>query len=165
MHDLSVRAFRNDDQDDIDYMMWRQAEIFEEESGFTSEGWRKYISGEVREFVDRYDPEADCAYILEADGVRAGCMASTHRENKTSQLRFLFVEPGLRRTGIGEKLFDMAIEFCRSKGYEHTYLWTVEHLRTARRLYVRKGFVITETSENNDWGVRVVEERWDLDLI
>ncbi|MDR0334731.1 MAG: GNAT family N-acetyltransferase [Methanomassiliicoccaceae archaeon] len=158
---LTIRPFADDD---VDYMTWRQAEIFEEESGFRSEGWRSYISGEVREFVERYDKDVDCAFILESDGIRAGCMAVTHRDNRTAQLRFLFVEPELRRTGIGEKLFVMAIDFCRSKGYEHTYLWTVAHLKTARRLYVRKGFKITETCENNEWGVPVTEERWDLDL-
>jgi GNAT superfamily N-acetyltransferase len=162
MPELSVRPFT---AGDIGYMIHRQTEIFEEESHFTSEGWRGYISDEVHEFADRFDPEKDCAYILEADGVRSGCIAVIHRESRTAQLRFLFVEPGLRRTGIGNKLFEMAVDFCRSKGYERAFLWTVGHLEDARRLYARNGFRMTEAKDNKEWGTSVREERWDLDLI
>ncbi|MDR0198576.1 MAG: GNAT family N-acetyltransferase [Methanomassiliicoccaceae archaeon] len=157
-------SFRNFTDDDVGYMTFRQAEIFEEVSGFASEGWRDYIIGEVREFIDRFDAEKDRVFILEADGVRSGCMAVTHRENNAAQLRFLFIEPDLRGSGIGSRMFGMAVDFCRSKGYDLVFLWTVSHLRAARRIYADHGFHITETKDNDDWGTHVLEERWDLDL-
>ena len=160
----SIRPFAVTDDEDVGYMTFRQAEIFESESNFASEGWRRYITGEVDEFVGTFDAERDCAYILESDGVRKGCMAAKYRGNGEAQLRFLFVEPELRRTGIGNELFSMAVDFCRSKGYGRVYLWTVSHLKAARRMYVRHGFVMTEACDNDEWGFHVVEERWDLDL-
>jgi len=159
-----IRPLVITDRNDVGYMMFRQAEIYEEESKFASEGWRRYITGEVRDFVDTFDEERDCAYILGSNGVRKGCMAAAHRENGEAQLRFLFVEPELRRTGAGDALFSAAIDFCISKGYERVYLWTVSHLKAARRLYVRHGFEITETCDNDQRGFHVIEERWDLDL-
>ena len=37
-------------------------------------------------------------------------------------------------------------------------------LTEARTLYKKAGFNITETSENNNWGVPVLEEKWELEL-
>lgn len=59
---------------------------------------------------------------------------------------------------------DMALNFCREKNYKHIFLWTVSAQETARVLYKNAGFEITQTSKNEDWGVPVLEEKWELDL-
>lgn len=41
---------------------------------------------------------------------------------------------------------------------------TVSAQESARILYKNAGFVITETSENENWGAPVLEEKWNLDL-
>ena len=58
----------------------------------------------------------------------------------------------------------MAIEFCKGKGYKHVFLWTFSTLQVARHLYKSKGFMLTETHENNEWGTPIIEERWDMEL-
>ncbi|OPY28678.1 MAG: TDP-fucosamine acetyltransferase [Methanocella sp. PtaU1.Bin125] len=103
-------------------------------------------------------------YILENDGVPSGCVAITHVDEATAQLRFYFLEPEMRGLGAGHKLLDMAIDFCKEKKYERVFLWTFSTLMAARHLYGSKGFQITDTHENNDWGEPVLEERWDLEL-
>ena len=37
-------------------------------------------------------------------------------------------------------------------------------LTEARILYKKAGFIITETSKNENWGNPVLEEKWELDL-
>ena len=66
--------------------------------------------------------------------------------------------------GAGQRLFDQALAFCREKGYRRVFLWTVSAQKAARQLYAARGFTITETGENSEWGVPVLEERWDLAL-
>jgi GNAT superfamily N-acetyltransferase len=103
-------------------------------------------------------------YILEYNGVSAGCIAITHTESKTAQLRFFFVDAAVRGLGIGRKLMDLAIEFCRRKNYQHVFLWTFSQLDAARHLYANHGFQITDTQKSDHWGKAILEERWDLDL-
>ncbi len=41
------------------------------------------------------------------------------------------------------KYLEKALDFCRTRGYEHVYLWTFNGLNAARRLYERCGFRMT----------------------
>ncbi|WP_255947314.1 GNAT family N-acetyltransferase [Brucepastera parasyntrophica] len=70
----------------------------------------------------------------------------------------------MRGLGAGQRLLDKALGFCREKGYTHVFLWTVSIQEAARHLYKKAGFKIIETRKNSDWGVPVLEERWDIDL-
>jgi GNAT superfamily N-acetyltransferase len=157
----AIRPFR---LNDMDFVISRQLALYEREYGFTSEIWRAYLTDGVRNFVNQFDSKRDCMYILDNNGVPLGCIAITHVDEATAQLRFFFLEPEIRGLGAGRKLIDQAIDFCEEKKYRRVFLWTFSTLMAARHLYVTKGFQITETHENRDWGEPVLEERWDLNL-
>lgn len=93
-----------------------------------------------------------------------GCVAITHTKDNVAQLRYFFLEPELRGLGVGTDLLHKALDFCREKKYSHVFLWTVSAQETARKLYKKAGFEITETSKNDNWGIPVLEEKWELDL-
>jgi GNAT superfamily N-acetyltransferase len=156
-----IRPFK---ETDVDFVISRQLALYEREYGFTSEIWRAYLTDGVRNFVNQFDSKRDCMFILNNNGVPLGCIAITHADEATAQLRFFFLEPEIRGLGAGRKLIDQAIEFCREKEYRRVFLWTFSTLAAARHLYDSKGFRITETHENSDWGKPVLEERWNLDL-
>ena len=156
-----IRPFNGSD---LDFVISGQLRLYEREYGFTSDIWKAYLTGGVHDFASGFDEKRDCMYILESDGARSGCIAITHINGATAQLRFFFVEREMRGQGAGRKLFDLAIDFCKEKKYEHVFLWTFSTLMAARHLYAGKGFRITQTHENRDWGEAVLEERWELDL-
>lgn len=158
---IKIRPFQ---EQDIAYVIDRQLSLYESERQFTTEIWKNYLTQGVIALVERFDPEKDCMLILECDGNASGCIAITHTENRVAQLRYFFLEPELRGLGAGTKLLNVALEFCRQKNYSRVFLWTVSAQESARILYKNAGFAITETSENENWGTPVVEERWDLDL-
>jgi N-acetylglutamate synthase-like GNAT family acetyltransferase len=56
--------------------------------------------------------------ILEIEGVPAGCIAITHVDTTTAQLRFFFIESEMRGQGGGHRLMNLVISFCREKKYE-----------------------------------------------
>ena len=114
--------------------------------------------------MEKFDPKKDCMLILECDGNASGCIAITHTQDNTAQLRYFFLDPEIRGLGAGTALLNQALEFCREKNYSHVFLWTVSAQESARRLYQKAGFRISQTSENNTWGSPVLEEKWDLDL-
>jgi GNAT superfamily N-acetyltransferase len=157
----TIRPFR---KDDIEFVISRQLSLYALEYGFISEIWKSYLAGGVHTFVGRFDEKKDCMYILEQNGVSSGSVAVMHIDNVTSQLRFFFLEPEARGRGAGRELLDRAIDFCREKKYENVFLWTFSTLTAARHLYAEKGFQITDTRVNNDWGQSILEERWNLDI-
>lgn len=163
MNDLQIRKYDSDDAD-IAYVIDRQLSLYESERHFTSDIWKKYLVDGVLHLTQNFDQSKDCMMILECNQNRSGCVAITHTENKTAQLRYFFLEPELRGIGAGKKLLKEAVDFCKEKGYEKVFLWTVSAQEAARHLYGSAGFELTETNENNQWGAPVLEERWDLAL-
>lgn len=159
--DIKIRSYQ---EPDIAYVIDRQLSLYESERHFTTEIWKNYLTQGVLSLVERFDPEKDCMLILECNGSASGCVAITHTEDGTAQLRYFFLEPELRGLGVGTRLLSAALDFCRQKRYSHVFLWTVSAQESARILYKKAGFRITETSENENWGIPVLEEKWDLDL-
>lgn len=53
---------------------------------------------------------------------------------------------------MGSALLTAALDFCRDRKYSYVFLWTVSAQKSARVLYGKAGFRITETSENESWG-------------
>lgn len=158
---IDIRPFK---AEDVEYVIDRQLSLYESERQFTTETWKKYLTQGVLDLVDKFDENKDCMYILECDGNAAGCVAITHVSEDVAQLGYFFLEPEVRGMGAGTALLNKALDFCREKKYSHVFLWTVSAQETARTLYKKAGFEITETSENNTWGTPVLEEKWDMDL-
>ena len=158
---IKIRPYR---EDDIPYVIDRQLSLYEAERNFTTDIWKKYLTQGVLALVERFDSEKDCIFILECNGSPAGCVAITHTKDNMAQLRYFFLEPELRGLGVGTDLLNKALSFCREKKYSHVFLWTVSAQEAARILFKKAGFEITETSENESWGIPVLEEKWDLDL-
>lgn len=151
-------------EQDITYVIDRQLSLYESERQFTTEIWKNYLTQGVLSLVDKFDPAKDCMLILECNGSPSGCIAITHTEDNVAQLRYFFLEPELRGLGTGTTLLNTALDFCREKNYSHVFLWTVSAQESARLLYKKAGFVITETSKNENWGSPVLEEKWELNL-
>jgi len=54
-----------------------------------------------------------------------------------------------------------AMTFCERKGYNLVYLWTFAGLDPARHLYEKLGFKLTEEQEGEQWGTRVLEQKFE----
>jgi GNAT superfamily N-acetyltransferase len=150
--------------EDVDFIIQGQLELYEIEHGFSSDIWKAYITEGVQDLANQFDKQRDCIFILEYKGVPSGCAAIKHVDDVTAKFRFFFVNYEVRGWGAGSKLLDLAIDFCKEKGYKNVFLWTFSTLHPARHLYKSKGFKITETQENNNWGTVILEERWEMDL-
>ena len=156
---IEIRPFVSSD---VDYIISRQINLYKVEYGFNTDTWKAYVADGVHQLVNGFDADKDIIYILEANGNVSGCIAIIHTEENAAQLRFFFIEPTLRGLGVGNRLMDNAISFCRDKKYKQVFLWTFSELLAARHLYSKHGFQITGTHENTEWGEPVLEERWDL---
>lgn len=158
-----VRAFENSARE-VEFIVNKQLEIYEREYGFTSDIWKTYVTQGVDQMLKQYTEKRDCIYLLESDSDFFGCIAIAHAPDDTAQLRFFFVDSRLRGFGAGELLIEYALAFCKEKQYRNVFLWTCSQLLAARHLYKKFGFQPKEMHHNDEWGVPVTEERWELDL-
>jgi ribosomal protein S18 acetylase RimI-like enzyme len=109
--------------------------------------------------------EADARLcIAERDGGVAGCIAIVGQADGTAQLRWFLVDPECRGLGIGRRLVEEALAFCRERGFRSVFLWTVKGLEAAAHLYRAAGFRVTEEVTHVRWGNTVIEQRSDLQL-
>lgn len=150
-------------QEDIDYLISQHQMLYPAEYGLSSD-FVNNVNIVIGQFVEHFDPSNECIFIAEVNGRRLGSIAVAKSDDKTAQLRFFLLEPEARGKGIGKKLIENALEFCREKGYAHIFLKTISKLKTARHIYKSKGFQITQVQERPAWGKDVVDERWDMDL-
>jgi len=128
---------------------------------YTFEG---YVGEGLAKFALSYDPGKDGIWIAEVDGQIVGSIFIVGRSAEEAQLRWFLVHPDFRGKGLGHRLLDEAIQFCRQHGFKSIYLWTVHGLEAAAYLYCGAGFHKTEEKTHQQWGDRITEERYDLSL-
>jgi ribosomal protein S18 acetylase RimI-like enzyme len=148
---------------DIGTIIRLHAVLYTKEYGWdhTFEG---YVAESLAEFALAYDPARDRLWLAERDGEIVGSIGVVHRPNKEAQLRWLLVDPAARGQGLGRRLLDEALAFCRNCGYRSAYLWTVSKLDAAVHLYHTLGFERTEQETHDTWGETLTEERYDISL-
>ena len=105
---LTIRPFTSSD---VDFVISRQLALYKSEYGFTSAIWNAYLTEGVHTFVHHFDPQRDCMHILEHEGVPVGCIAITHVDAATAQLRFFFLEPEARGRGGGHRRLEICYWF------------------------------------------------------
>ena len=154
---ITIRPFT---QSDIEYVISRHKTLYYAERHLSGT-FSAYVDEIVYRFVDRFDPQTDCLNILECNGVPAGSIAIARAGAKTAQLRFFMLEPEMRQRGYGNRLMDMALAFCREKGYETVFLLTITAQVIARHVYETHGFHKVASYDKSEWGDGVVEERWE----
>jgi len=157
---ITIRPFT---QSDIEYVISRHKTLYYAERHLSGT-FSAYVDEIVYRFVANFDPQTDCLRILECNGVPAGSIAIAKADQDTAQLRFFMLEPEMRQRGYGNRLMDLALDFCREKGYRKVFLLTITAQVVARHVYETHGFHWTASYDKSEWGDGVVEERWERDL-
>lgn len=59
----------------------------------------------------------------------------------TCELKRMFVLRKYRGLGIGQMMLDVVFDYAKKSGYSNIYLYSSKDLQTARKLYLKNGFV------------------------
>ena len=157
---ITIRPFT---QSDIEYVISRHKTLYYAERHLSGT-FSAYVDEIVYRFVENFDARTDCLNILECNGVPAGSIAIAKADTETAQLRFFMLEPEMRQRGYGNRLMEMALAFCREKGYRKVFLLTITAQVIARHVYETHGFHKTASWDKSEWGDGVIEERWEKTL-
>jgi ribosomal protein S18 acetylase RimI-like enzyme len=132
--------------------------VYAREYGFDPT-FEAYVAGPLAQFVLTRS-ERDRLWIAERGEHLVGSIAIVGVSDKEAQLRWFLVDPSARGCGLGKRLLNEAMTFCRQCDYESVFLWTVSALTAAARLYRSAGFNEVEEKPGQHWGVAVVEEKY-----
>lgn len=157
---ITIRPFT---QSDIEYIISRHKTLYYAERHLSGT-FSAYVDEIVYRFVDNFNAQTDCLKILECNGVPAGSIAIAKVDKDTAQLRFFMLEPEMRQRGYGNRLMDMALDFCCEKGYKKVFLLTITAQVIARHVYETHGFHKVSSNDKSEWGNGVVEECWERNL-
>ncbi len=146
--------------------------VAELHASYYSEAWdfglyfEAKVASELSQFLRRYDPARDGFWTAVRNGRVEGSLAldASKAEAEGAHLRWFILSDALRGQGIGNRLMQEAIELCRQRGYARVFLWTFAGLDSARYLYEKFGFRLAEEFEGEQWGKRVLEQRYVLVL-
>ena len=107
------------------------------------------VAMELSEFISNFDDHRDGFWAATKNRKFAGAVAIDGQmaETEGARLRWFIVDPEFQNAGLGQELISLAIEFCRKKKFPKVFLWTFEGLDTARRLYERENFKLSEAHE------------------
>ncbi len=128
------------------------------------EEFRWYITGALGEVVDRGGADGSRLWVAEVDGEFAGCIGVAAKGGASAQVRCFLVAPKHSGRGLGKRLLNEALSYCRERGFTRVYLWTVRGLDAAAHLYRQAGFAMVEEVTHVVWGKMLTEERWELAL-
>jgi GNAT superfamily N-acetyltransferase len=145
---------------DVGYITYLHGILYAPEQGW-DHTFDAYVAIPLAEFA-RSHASRERIWIVE-DGERiVGSIAIVKSSEETAQLRWLLLHPEVRGHGIGRRLVEEALDFCRDAGYSSVFLWTVDTLPIAAKLYQSVGFRPTEELAHELWGSMVTEVKYEL---
>lgn len=122
------------------------------------------VAEEFGELMCRFNPEQDGFWTARLDGEILGGIVIDGKAGATegARLRFFVIDPAYQGQGIGKKLMETAMNFCRQAGFKRVYLTTFAGLDAARSLYERVGFKLIWQDEAKHWGTVLQEQKFEV---
>jgi GNAT superfamily N-acetyltransferase len=141
------------------------AEYYSRHAGFGL-FFESKVASEMAEFLTSFRERQDGFWLAVAEERIIGSIAidGIREQSKGAHLRWFIVDPDYQGQGIGNRLVEQALNFCRASGIRRVYLWTFAGLDTARHLYEKHGFVMCREKKGEQWGVTVKEQMFELIL-
>jgi len=123
------------------------------------------VATELAEFLSRFEKGRDGFWTLRKGNRVEGAIAidGMKAAGSGAHLRWFIISPELTGLGWGRRLIAEAVAFCDRQAYRRIGLWTFAGLDTARHLYEAFGFRLVSQAQGEQWGTRVVEQRFERD--
>lgn len=117
------------------------------------------VARELGEFLTRPAGPGDVFRAVEREGRALGSIALEDEGQGIGHLRWFILDASLRGSGMGRRMLREALAHAQAAGITRIYLWTLDGLPAAARLYAEAGFVEVECLTAEQWGQPTTEIR------
>lgn len=148
---------------DVGYLIYLHGYLYARECSYNLE-FESYVCKTFYEFLPTYNPAKDRMFIATVNNQMVGAVAILGSSRHLAQLRWFLIHPDYRGKGLGKRLLQEALDFCREKDYQKVYLMTTSMQEAAISLYKKAGFRKTGEKYLQLWGQQLYEQRYDMDL-
>lgn len=122
-------------------------QITSEEFGFTD--WRDYFEHKL---VEKYKIGNNNFWIaLNKENQVIGTCGGLQQNNNTIKMNCFYINSKYRNLGIGQKLYDLFLNFSKKENYKEIILCTFKEFDIAIKFYEKRGFELYETTEDEFW--------------
>lgn len=146
---------------DVGYLIYLHGLTYARECGYNYQ-FEGYVAHTFHEFIEHYHPEKDRLWLAELDDEIVGSIAIVGHPGNLAQLRWFLIHPKARRAGLGKKLLDGALSFCRERKYSKVFLLTTSDQQTAIHMYTQAGFRKVTENPVELWGKKMMDLRYEL---
>ena len=118
---------------------------------------------DIAAFLARYDGRRDGVWVAVDGGQVLGTIVidgGASDDPSVAQLRWFIMADALRGKGMGRRMMQAAVDFCRGR-YARIRLGTFSALHSARHLYESFGFTKIYEQPSTEWGPEVLEQHWE----
>ena len=125
--------------------------------------FERKVAGGLTEFLGRFNKNRDGLWLALSEDTIVGSIAIDGKsaEQEGAHLRWFIVDTEIQGSGIGRRLIERAVSFCRECRYPKIFLWTFQGLDAARHLYETSGFMLSKEIVNDSWGKPVNEQLFE----
>jgi ribosomal protein S18 acetylase RimI-like enzyme len=95
---------------------------------------------ELATLPGKYAPPHGTVIVARSEGMPCGCVALRRIDERTCEMKRLYVRPGCRGSRIGAELVTRIIDAALAKGYRAMRLDTLPSMKSAVSLYRSFGF-------------------------
>ena len=99
---------------------------------------------ELRDLPGDYAAPTGTLLLARSNDDIVGCVGVRALDERTAEMKRLYVRPSGRGLGLGRTLAEAAIDFAKRAGFERMRLDTLPQMQQAQELYRRLGFVPIE---------------------
>ncbi|MBQ3078184.1 MAG: GNAT family N-acetyltransferase [Clostridia bacterium] len=123
-----------------------------------------YVAKTFADYLTAPASPRDRFWLVEREGELVGSLAILDRGD-CAQLRWFLLLPELRGKGLGRRLVEEAVDYCRTAGFPMVYLETATGLDAAHHLYRSLGFQqLAQEHAADFWLPGLKELRFELPL-
>jgi GNAT superfamily N-acetyltransferase len=153
----------------LDRIFAMHAGYYSKEHGMGKVLERKVAEG-LTEFLPRLQNPRNRLWLATSPSLGGQILGSIAIDSEDlgagqAHLRWFILDDGCREQGVGSALLNKAIEFVDQERFTRTVLWTFKGLDAARHLYERCGFRLVKEYAGAQWGVNLMEQRFEREAI
>jgi ribosomal protein S18 acetylase RimI-like enzyme len=109
----------------------------------------QHIDEELACFPEKYKEPEGAFFIAKADNRVVGCVGMRQIEERTCDMKRLFITDKYKGLGVGKILVERILEEAKLKNYKRMRLDTLDTMEAALNIYYKNGFYRIEPYYTN----------------